>query len=54
MQLLLLHVVDPFTCLSLPVLGGLDVMVQQLVDVVSADVQLAQLLGKRAEPSGRS
>ena len=52
--LLSLQVVDPLAYVSLPVLGGLDVLAQRLVDVVGTDVQLAQLPSKRAEPSGRS
>ena len=36
--LLLLHVVDPLVCVSLPVLCGLNVLAQGLVDVVGADV----------------
>ena len=43
---------DPLAFASLPVLGGLDVLDQRLIDVVGVDVQLAQLLSKRAEPSG--
>ena len=45
---------DPLACVSLPVLSGLDVLAQRLVDVVGADVQLTQLSNKRAETSGRS
>ena len=41
--LLLLHVVDPPVCVSLPVLCGLNVLAQGLVDVVGEDVQLSQL-----------
>ena len=56
LQLLLslLYVMDSLACVSLPVLGGLDVLDQRLIDVVGVDVQLPQLLSKRAEPSVRS
>jgi len=52
--LLLLHSMDPLACVLLPVLGGLDMLAKRLVDVVGAHTQLAQLLSKRAETSGRS
>ena len=52
--LLLLHVVDPFACVSLPVLGGLNVLAYRLVDVVGAHVQLAHLPSQSGKTSGRS
>ena len=40
---------DPLTCVSQPVLGGLNMLAQRLINVAGADVQLTQLLSKRAE-----
>jgi hypothetical protein len=41
LQLPLLHGMDPLAGVSLPHLGGLDVLVQRLLDVVDLDPKLA-------------
>ena len=45
---------DPLACVSLPVLSGLDVLAQRLVDVGGVHVQLAHLPSQSGEASGRS
>ena len=52
--LLLLQVADPLACVSLPVLGWLDVLAQRLVDVGGAHVQLTHLSSQSGKTSGRS
>jgi hypothetical protein len=49
----LLHGVDPLTGVSLPFLVRLDVLVQQLLNVVGLDPELAYLLGEGAKSSAR-
>ena len=43
---------DPHASVSLPIVGGLDVLVQRLIDVVGAHVQLTHLLSNGGKTPG--